>query len=279
MNKRSFILTLNFAVIFPGLGHLYNGKIILSLLILFFMNFSSLLIYILISYYKFKIIIVLLLLSILFYISIYIFNIFHSIYLAKKQINYNKKFYNRWYYYFAYIFISFLIFYIHPNFNKKIFTYVYKSGAMNPALLIDEYIFGLYGKYVKLHYNRGDIVIYITQRENKIESITRIVGLPSDKVYFKDNNLYINDSIIQNDVIKFDIQKEQMDYIKKLKNEKYLIIPDNHYLILGDNKLNSYDSRYYGPIEAKYIIGKPLIIYYSKDRSRIFKILNDIKNF
>ena len=143
---------------------------------------------------------------------------------------------------------------------------------MEPTVFFNEYLLGIDGKNIKINYKRGDLALYINQYRDGIKSLTRIVGVPGDSIYIKSNNFYINDLLIQENIDEA-IKKYQMNYLKKLRSETHSLIPKNYYFIMGDNRSNSFDCRFYGPIEKKYIIGKPLIIYYSKDKSRIFKIL------
>ena len=81
--------------------------------------------------------------------------------------------------------------------------------------------------------------------------IKRVVGLPGDYIEYKDNYLYVNgvkykESFI-NDVITEDFNLKELGYDK---------IPDGMYLVLGDNRENSRDSRNYGLIKKDQIIGK-----------------------
>lgn len=91
---------------------------------------------------------------------------------------------------------------------------------------------------------RGDIIVAerIDEDEGKILVIKRIVGLPGETVYHKDGKTYINGEVLE----------EPYAIEDPYAWGKYEIGEDE-YFICGDNRENSYDSRYYGPIKASQI--------------------------
>jgi signal peptidase I len=96
---------------------------------------------------------------------------------------------------------------------------------------------------------RREEVIVISQSEKYM--IKRVIGLPGDKIEFKDNKLYINDQEYKESYLKDDVITNDF----KLSDLGVDVIPENKYLVLGDNRTNSLDSRNYGLIERKNIIG------------------------
>lgn len=94
---------------------------------------------------------------------------------------------------------------------------------------------------------RFDIVVIDT---GKSEIIKRIIGLPGETVEYKDNLLYINGEVIES-IYNFDTQDFTMESITESK-----LIPEDKYLVLGDNRLVSSDSRIIGLIDKKDILGK-----------------------
>lgn len=91
---------------------------------------------------------------------------------------------------------------------------------------------------------RGDILVF--EYDGMKNLIKRVIGLPGEKIEFKDNVLYINDEAYEE------------KYLNDVKTEDYSsgIIPENQYIVLGDNRENSMDSRDIGPIKKEDIIGK-----------------------
>ena len=91
-----------------------------------------------------------------------------------------------------------------------------------------------------------DIVVF---KYGDSKLIKRVIGLPGEKVEYKNNNLYIDDNKIK-DVF---LLTETDDF--NLKNLDVEVIPDDYYFVLGDNRINSSDSRTIGLISIKDIEG------------------------
>lgn len=85
--------------------------------------------------------------------------------------------------------------------------------------------------------------------------IKRVIGLPGEHISYKDGTLYVNGEIIE-EKFKTEIMDEDFD----LNSLGYEVIPDNYYLVVGDNRSNSLDSRSkeVGLISKKEFIGKVL---------------------
>lgn len=94
---------------------------------------------------------------------------------------------------------------------------------------------------VDSNYSRFDIVVFNYNGERLIK---RVIGLPGDIVYMKENKLYINEIEVE------DIYASTVtgDFIEEELKE-------NEYYLLGDNRINSFDCRYFGPIKKEDIIG------------------------
>jgi signal peptidase I len=102
---------------------------------------------------------------------------------------------------------------------------------------------------------RFDIVIFKQSgREHSYYNIKRIIGLPGEKVQIKDGNIYINGAVIENH-----INSEPM--VNYGLAEEEILLEENEYFVLGDNRNNSEDSRFasIGNISRNEIIGKAFI--------------------
>lgn len=120
-----------------------------------------------------------------------------------------------------------------------------QGNSMNPTLKNNDLL--LYSK-MNNNYSRFDIVIM--KIDNKFY-IKRIIGLPGETIEYKDNKLLVNKKIVNE---PFNTTKTNDFSLVQICS--YKIIPQNMYLVLGDNRQNSYDSRNYGLVDVSNIKGK-----------------------
>lgn len=104
--------------------------------------------------------------------------------------------------------------------------------------------------------NRFDIVV-LDDLDDLI--IKRIIGMPGDKVVYKDGIMYINDEELKEDYNDFIMEDFDVDSICEINGiECNGVIPDNMYLVLGDNRMVSADSRVKGLFSKEQILGKTI---------------------
>lgn len=109
--------------------------------------------------------------------------------------------------------------------------------------------------------NRFDIVVIKYEDEYLIK---RVIGLPNEVIEYKNNKLYVNSSLIDEKFIKVETEDFTLEDIGVTK------IPNNKYLVLGDNRGKSIDSRVFGLIDKDMIQGKTnLIIFPFKNIGRV----------
>ncbi|MCM1370880.1 MAG: signal peptidase I [Clostridium sp.] len=92
--------------------------------------------------------------------------------------------------------------------------------------------------------------VIVLEHEDENYMIKRIIGLPGEKIEYKDEKLYVNGEEIMENFAR----GETDDY--SISELKYEVIPEDYYFVLGDNRGNSKDSRAYGFINKKEIVGK-----------------------
>ena len=118
-----------------------------------------------------------------------------------------------------------------------------KPNLHNGDLLLERKI-----GYNSTNIKRSDIVVI---KEGEEEIIKRIIGLPGEHISYKNNKLYVNDKVLEEN---FDFRKTNdfnLEEICSCNN-----IPEGKYLVLGDNRPISKDSRMIGLIDEKDILGK-----------------------
>ena len=125
---------------------------------------------------------------------------------------------------------------------------------------------------------RGDIIIFNSE-VSKIRLVKRVVGIPGDMISMRDNELTINNQklnySVSNKSINFEDHLENLlgvEHMIRIKTNgsrsssfQSLLIPDDLYLVLGDNRDNSADSRYIGLVPRKEIIGRTRSVVMSLD--------------
>ena len=120
-----------------------------------------------------------------------------------------------------------------------------QGSSMVPTLKDGEIL--LLKKY-DTSYKRFDIVV-LNRDSSKL--IKRIIGLPGEHIEYKDSHLYVNDTEIEEKFLPKDISFSDFDTI--LLGDS--TIPEGKYLVMGDNRNNSTDSRIFGFVEKKEILG------------------------
>ena len=168
--------------------------------------------------------------------------------------------------------------------------YKIPSGSMIPTLMIGDFILvdkNIYGYKLPLtnitiinneNPNRGDVVVFKYPENKNINYIKRVVGLPGDTILYKDKKLFVNDQ--ENILNKINHKFNPIEiadgtvFLEKIDDREYLIlnqtapsfnfkytVPPDTYFVLGDNRDNSNDSRYWGPVPKENLVGKAFYIW------------------
>lgn len=138
--------------------------------------------------------------------------------------------------------------------------YKITSGAMKPTVLPGDMI--ICNKTVSAEdIKRGDIIVFNFPEDKRKTFIFRVVALPGENVEIKQERLFINGEYIEEDYIS------PADSITDTRRENIgpVSVPGNSFFVLGDNRNNSYDSRYWGFVDYSDVIGKITHIYWSWD--------------
>jgi signal peptidase I len=106
------------------------------------------------------------------------------------------------------------------------------------------------------HLERGDIVVFWYPNNPDKSYVKRIIGLPGETVEMKNGVVYINGEEMREDYL-------DSEHNQTLGNFEQTKVKDHYYFVMGDNRDNSSDSRYWGQVPEKYIYGKVFFRYWS----------------
>ena len=116
------------------------------------------------------------------------------------------------------------------------------------------------------HIKKGDIVVFISPNEPEKDFIKRCAGAPGDTVEIKDKILFVNGKPAQEPYIKHADSRLFKREEQPRDNYGPAVIPESYYFMMGDNRDFSNDSRFWGLIHEKYIIGEPVLRYWPLNR-------------
>jgi signal peptidase I len=114
---------------------------------------------------------------------------------------------------------------------------------------------------------RGDVVVFKYPDEPERDFIKRVVGLPGDTVELRNKKVFINGQPLDEPYVHFLEPATEGEVTSFDVRERYgpVTVPVRQYFVMGDNRDNSQDSRYWGFLPRHYIKGKALLIYWSYD--------------
>jgi signal peptidase I len=150
------------------------------------------------------------------------------------------------------------------------------SGSMEPNLLIGDHL--LVNKFVAAptltgvedrllpieSIHRGDVIVFKHPRMPERDLIKRTIGLPGETIELRDRRVYVNGKALDEPYAHF-LFKEPGDVgpADVRRNFGPVTVPAGQYFMMGDNRDNSEDSRYWGFLPREYVKGKALFLYVS----------------
>lgn len=154
------------------------------------------------------------------------------------------------------------------------------TGSMRTTLLegdiilVNKFIYGAKIPFTDLRLpalrqlKRGDIIVFIYPQDPKKAFIKRLVGLPGETVQIKNGSIYINDKPLPDSLFNQRYYYNRGDFGK---DDEKITVSQKSYFVLGDNSASSQDSRYWGFVPHKNILGKAIVIYWPPQRIRIIR--------
>jgi signal peptidase I len=276
--KRNPLIAALLSIITPGLGQVYNGQLEKGL----FFYFAFILSPFLISFTGLQYEFYGLILSIALVIFFYLFIIGEALIVALKIKEIILKPYNKWYFYLLLIIVlnigtSGITYKFTNGFNDnevfnelmRIKAYKIPTGAMMPTLLTDENIMVNFKHFKTNEIKRRDIIIFKYPENPEKDFIKRIIAIEGDVIEQRDRTVYVNGKELTEPYVKHTDSTVRWGKNDPRDNFGALVVPKDKVFVMGDNRDQSYDSRYWGFVDVKDVKGKALYIYWSKDKSRI----------
>lgn len=149
------------------------------------------------------------------------------------------------------------------------------SSSMEPTLLVgdhllvNKFIYGIKIPFINTKYfqlkkpKRGDIVVFVYPKDRTKDFIKRVIATEGEKVEVLRNKIYINDRLIDDPWGHYDERGQSAKYLHSMDRFGPVVVPKGSLFVLGDNRDNSQDSRFWGYVNVNEVKGKALIIYFS----------------
>jgi signal peptidase I len=134
----------------------------------------------------------------------------------------------------------------------------------------------------KIHIRRGLVVTFKAPPDMEKEYVKRVIGLPGDRLHIIDKKVFINGRLLDESYVRFKDSEAGVEFppqnyydwyfqfpyelrrtVKNSEGGIDYLVPAHRYFCMGDNRDNSFDSRFWGPVPEDYIVGKPWRIYWS----------------
>ncbi|MHB1421156.1 MAG: signal peptidase I [Bacillota bacterium] len=131
------------------------------------------------------------------------------------------------------------------------------SGSMEPTLMVGDRIIVNKFVYRFKQPERGDVIVFKYPLDPQRDFIKRVIGLSGEKVEIRSDHLLINDKMVPEPYLPKGLQFDNFGPVK---------VPEDNLLVLGDNRNSSQDSRVWGALPKKNIIGKAFVIFWPLKR-------------
>ena len=138
-------------------------------------------------------------------------------------------------------------------------------------LLVNKFIYGVKNPFtgnilIPLEKPKhGDIVVFRFPLDRSVDYIKRVVGVAGDTIIIKDKKVFVNDKLVENPHAQYTSNSLMPAEAGPRDNFGPVKVPEGKIFVMGDNRDNSYDSRFWGFVDQRDVLGKAYIIYWSWD--------------
>lgn len=164
------------------------------------------------------------------------------------------------------IVIAFILAFLIRTFVVQAF-YI-PSGSMEPSLQIGDRILAYKFLYGLKNVKRGNIIVFKFPLNPRKDFIKRVIGLPGDVIKIENKEIYVNGKQLSEPYI---VHRDNWN--SGFPRDEYppTSVPAGSLFMLGDNRDSSDDSRYWGFVPAKYVVGEAFLVYWPLWRIRIMR--------
>lgn len=135
--------------------------------------------------------------------------------------------------------------------------HIVKGSSMEPSFLNSDYILTEKLSYKFGSPQRGDVIVFEAPNRPNADYIKRVVGLPGETIMVKEGKVYID-----GEPLTEPYEPNTTEPAQYMKEGKEVIVPEDTYIVMGDNRPHSSDSREFGPVSIESIIGRAIIRYW-----------------
>jgi signal peptidase I len=139
-------------------------------------------------------------------------------------------------------------------------------------ILVNKFIYGIKIPYLRKTIvplkkpRRGDIIVFKYPVDPDKDFIKRVIGIPGDEVQIRDKKLFVNQKRVNHDYGVYTDSRILSAKVRPRDNFGPITVPDHSLFVMGDNRDESFDSRFWGFVDYKALNGKAFIIYWSWDK-------------
>ncbi len=141
--------------------------------------------------------------------------------------------------------------------------YQIPSQSMEPTLLPGDHVIVHQVAYQAAEPQQGDVVVYRYPDENGKRFLHRVIGLPGDQIAIRDQVVYVNGEALSEPYTRHSDRSSMAGHVRD--HLPPITVPLETYFLMGDNRDESLDSRFLGPISKEHLLRRVLFIYWSVD--------------
>lgn len=271
--KKHRFITAVLSIFLPGSGQCYKGqkhKAILGYSFFFLLPILFVVFKLLLHFWG-------LLLFVILLLSLYFFNVADAILGKIKPAQIRPRMQNKWL-----IIIPVILFSVDAYAARKylngdsqimgVRAVFIPTASMATTIEVGDFLIIGLDDYSVQKMERGEVITF--QHEQYYMLTKRVIAIPGDTIRGESNKIYLNSHRLDEPYARFIGRKERLDRFNKRHNVTdfdTVVVPEGKLFVMGDNRDNSYDSRdpAFGFVDIDKVKGKPLYIYWAKDKSRI----------